>query len=66
MYRFAAAGVLITGLFILPLAFNPPLDTAFLFVARALGTASFGCLYVWIPEASTGTLTLTTPGNIEI
>ena len=50
--RFAAIGVLITGLFILPLAFKPPVDTVFLFGARALETGAFACLYVWTPEVS--------------
>ncbi|KAK9841691.1 hypothetical protein WJX74_010182 [Apatococcus lobatus] len=48
---FATAGVLITGCFILPLTLKPPVDTLFLFGARALETAAFACLYVWTPEA---------------
>lgn len=55
MYRFAAAGVMTTGLFILPLAVSPPVDIVYLSVARALETGAFACLYVWTPEVSMGT-----------
>ena len=54
---------MITGLFILPLASNPPADTVFLSCARALETASFACLYVWTPEVSTAPLLLMNSGN---
>ncbi|KAK9841410.1 hypothetical protein WJX74_005255 [Apatococcus lobatus] len=49
--RTVAGGIFVTGLFILPLAFNPPVDTVFLFGARAAEMGAFTSLYIYTPEA---------------
>lgn len=50
--RTVAGGIFITGLFILPLAFSPPVDTVFLFGARAAEMGAFTCLYIYTPEVT--------------
>ncbi len=56
MCRTVSAGIFLTGLFILPLAFNPPVDTVFLFGARAAEMGAFTCLYIYTPEVMTARL----------